>query len=342
MAWTDFSDARQSIGLLCRSLERGRLGHAYLFCGDSHLMLERVARELALTVNCTSPAVPAPAGIPVVACGTCSSCRRVREGVHPDIHWLRAESKTRVVRVEQVRELINAVQLKPTEARYKVGVIVGADRLNANAANAFLKTLEEPPQRSLLLLLSTEPERLLETILSRCLRLVFPGGGVADASGLAWLGGFANDLKIPPKSLLQRYRVLDGLLGYLGEVRKQAEAEVEGRSPARQYRDVDPSLKEQWEDEATAASEAEYRQRRGQTLMSLQWWLRDVWLTALGQGEGLLAVPDLAEATRAVAGRIGATRAMANLQLLEQTQALLHTNVQESLALEVAILRLEL
>ena len=342
MAWTDFSDARRSVGLLSRSLEQGRLGHAYLFCGDSTHLLEGVARELALTVNCTSPSAQAPAGIPVAACGTCSSCRRIRGGLHPDVHWLRAESKTRIVKVEQVRELIHAVQLKPTEARYKVGIIVGADRLNLQAANAFLKTLEEPPSKSLLLLVTTEPDRLLETIVSRCLRLVIPGGGTADEAGMAWLTGFVNDVRTPSKSLLQRYLLLDRLLAHLGEVRRQAEAEIEERSMVGQYREADPSLKEQWEEEAVAATEAEYRQRRGQTLMSIQWWLRDVWLTALRQGRDTLALPGLAEATQMVADRIGSVRAMANLQLLEETQSLLHTNVQEALALEVAILRLEL
>lgn len=146
MAWTDFPDARQSVGLLRRSLERGRLGHAYLFSGDTPEVLERIARELAATVNCTAPLEISATGLPLAACHRCSSCRRINEQIHPDIHWLRAESKMRVVRIEQVRELIHAIQLKPTEASYKVGIIVGADRLNPNAANAFLKTLEERPR----------------------------------------------------------------------------------------------------------------------------------------------------------------------------------------------------
>lgn len=342
MAWTDFPNAGQSVALLRRSLERGRLGHAYLFTGEDVGLLERLARELALTVNCQRTG--ATAGIPSEACGSCSSCRRIREGLHPDVHWLRAESKSRVIRVEQVRSLIQAVQLKPTEARLKVGVMVDADRLHPTAANAFLKTLEEPPAASLLLLLSTEPGRLLETILSRCLRLNFAGesaGTLGTEEMRAWLRGFAGVLEHPPRSLLARYRLLDDLLQRLTELRGSAETDVEARSPAQRFTEAEASLREQWEEEAKAAAEAEYRQRRSQTLRLLQWWFRDVWLLALGQGTERLAFPELGPQTAAVARRLDPDRAQANLQLLEETQTLLHTNVQEALALEVALLRLQ-
>lgn len=340
--WADFDLAGPSVSLLRRSLERGRLGHAYLFSGDSTELLEAVAAELSATVNCTQPPEVSATGSPIAACGRCSSCRRIRSGAHPDVHWLRAESKMQVMRVDQVRELIQAVQLKPSEARYKVGILVGADRLNPQAGNAFLKTLEEPPSKSLLILLSTEPDRLLETILSRCLRLSFPTqSGLAPAQ-LEWLTGFVPQFQGSSSSILARYRWLDGLLKQLTSLRAAAEAEVKARSPAQIHRDADASLQEQWEEEAKAATEAEYRRRRSQTLRALQWWLRDVWITTLGQPELLLAIPQLASQTRIVASRLNATRALANLDLLERTQALLHTNVQEALALEVALLRLDL
>jgi len=340
--WADFDLAGPSVPLLRRSLERGRLGHAYLFSGDSTELLEAVAMELAATVNCTQPTETSPSGSPIAACGKCSSCRRIRTGAHPDVHWLRAESKLQVMRVDQVRELIQAVQLKPAEASYKVGILVGADRLNAQAGNAFLKTLEEPPSRSLLILLSTESDRLLETILSRCLRLSFPTQSGMAPAHLEWLSGFVPQFQGSATSILARYRLLDGLLKQLTVLRSAAEAEVKARSPAQIHRDADANLQEQWEEEAKAATEAEYRRRRSQTLRALQWWLRDVWITTLGQPEPLLAIPQLASQTRHIAARLTAPRALANLDLIERTQSLLHTNVQEALALEVALLRLDL
>src|SRR6185436_1663393 len=104
-------------------------------------------------------------------------CRKIEGETHSDMHWVRPESKSRIVSVDQMRELMREIQLKPSEAEVKVAVIVAADRLNTQAANAFLKTLEEPPAKSVLILLSTEPQRLLETILSRCLRLNFGAEG---------------------------------------------------------------------------------------------------------------------------------------------------------------------
>ncbi|MCC6233145.1 MAG: hypothetical protein IT580_10915 [Verrucomicrobiales bacterium] len=342
MAWADFPDARHSVSLLQRSLERGRLAHAYLFSGESHDLLERVARELATTVNCTGSSSTPAGALPSTACGHCSSCRRIAASLHPDVHWIRAESKTRIIRVDQVRELISTIQLKPTEGRRKVGVLVGADRLQSQSANAFLKTLEEPPSGSLLLLLSTEPERLLETILSRCLRLTFPGAPTPDPEHLEWLNRFAATLEAPPRSLLARYLLLDSLLVRLGRLREIAEEEVERRSPAANYKDVDPALREQWEEEAEAAVEAEYRRRRAAVLQDVQRWLRDLWLITLDQPTSLLAFPHLEAASRAVARRLDPPQAMANLEVIERTQTLLHTNVQEALALEIALIKLRL
>lgn len=342
MSWNDFDHAGPSVSLLHRSLLRDRLGHAYLFHGDSLEVLEAVAGELSAAVNCLAPPELTPSGRPAAACGACSSCRRIRDGLHPDLHWLRAESKMQIIRADQVRELIGAVQLKPSEATLKVGVLVGADRLHPTAANAFLKTLEEPPSRSLLILLSTEPDRILETILSRCLRLGFPTRRGLSEPQLDWLRSFVPRFRAASESLLARYLLLDGLLKQLTSHRAAAEADIKARSPAQTYRDADASLQEQWEEEAKAATEAEYRRRRSHTLQALQWWLRDVWITTQGHPPDHLALPELADHTRHTAGRLSPARAQANLDLVERTQALLHTNVQEALALEVAMLRFEL
>src|SRR5213075_400591 len=96
---------------------------------------------------------------------------------------------SRVITIDQVRDLMHEIHLKPTEAEYKVAIISGADRLNVQAANAFLKTLEEPPARSVIILLTCAVEQVLETIVSRCLRLHFAGeaGARLDASAQEWI-----------------------------------------------------------------------------------------------------------------------------------------------------------
>jgi len=369
--------------LLQRSLERGRLAHAYLFTGPQLDELEALARTLAKTLNCRNPVRSAgsgegasprlgPAGDdpahgtdatdPAIdSCDTCLDCRKVEHETHADVHWVRPESKTRVILVEQMRDLMREIHLKPTEAEYKVAVIVAEDRLRTEAANAFLKTLEEPPAKSVLILISTEPQRILETILSRCLRLNFAGGGARqrDRAAREWLARFSEAAAAEQKSLLGRYRLMDVVLQELAGNRARVEETLTARSPLQRYEDVERDLRDKWEKELAAAIEAEYRRQRADLLVALQWWLRDVWLRTLGPEAGgprpetgsadprrgltdtLLAFPGT-EATQRVARRISSREAMENLQVMEQTQRLLHTNVQEALALEVGLLKLRL
>ena len=339
MAFTLFARHAQGVQLLQRSLARGRLGHAYLFAGDNLEELESLARTLAKTLNCQKPVKTG--GVATDCCDECPSCRKIDGDVHADIHWARPESKSRVVTIDQMREMMREIQLKPTEAEHKVAIIAGADRLNAQAANAFLKTLEEPPAKSVLILLSTEPQRLLETILSRCLRLNFYGDGKRELNPAEaeWLEKFGALAASEQKTLLGRYRLLDVLLQKLGEIRARTEESLAARSPLEKYDEVEKDLREKWEDELAAAVEAEYRRQRADLLLLVQWWLRDVWLHTLAAGKDLLNFPKIAGA-ETVAGRLSPRQALENLQTLEQTQRLLHTNVQEALALEVGLLKL--
>jgi DNA polymerase-3 subunit delta' len=346
MALRDFPKQEQGVQVLQRSLERGRLAHGYLFTGHSVSELEALAAALAKTLNCRNPKRAAN-GAAIDSCDGCLSCRKIDHANHPDIRWIRPESKMRIIAIDQIRELIQEIQLKPGEAEYKVSVIVEADRLKTEAANAFLKTLEEPPPKSILILLTTDLERILETILSRCLRLTFGGDGpvAVDAAKVAWLTSFAEVAAGGQKSLISRYRLLDELLGKLTELREDVESVLKARSPLEQYEDAEKDLRERWEVELSAAVEAEYRRRRSDLLSALQWWLRDVWLRSLGdaagQGGALLGFPQIA-VTQQIARRVSPEHALENLEILEQLQRWLGTNVQEALALEVSLLKLHL
>jgi DNA polymerase-3 subunit delta' len=341
MAFRDFSEQSQGVQLLQRSLARGRLGHAYLFTGDQIEALEGLARSLAKTLNCLQPV--RTNGVATDCCDECLSCRKINDENQADVHWARPESKSRVITIDQTRDLMHEIQLKPAESPFKVAVIAGADRLNPQAANAFLKTLEEPPANSVIILLSTEPSRILETILSRCLRLNFSAdtARVLDPEQSEWLQKFSSTAAAEQKSLFGRYRLLDSLLQRLGAIKTQTEDRLGARSPLEKYADAEKDLREKWETELTAAIEAEYRRRRSEVLLLLQWWLRDVWLHTLAAGESLLHLPQIAGADD-IARRITPRQARENLQVLEQTQRLLHTNVQEALALEVGLLKLQL
>src|SRR4029078_11002794 len=123
---------------------------------------------------------------------------------------------------------------------YKVAIIVAADRMNVQAANAFLKTLEEQPAKCILILLSVEPHRLLETILSRCLKLSFAGGDLRPLAPaeMEWLKHFSEMAAAEQKSLVARYRLMDVLLQKLAEVKAGIEESLSARSPLERYDDA--------------------------------------------------------------------------------------------------------
>lgn len=344
MAFADTAATQPGIQLLQRSLQRGRLGHAYLFVGNQIEELEEIARNLIKTLNCLEPVTVDGGSLPIDCCDNCLNCRKVTHGNHADVRWVRPESKSRFILTDQIRGLISQINLKANEAEYKCAVIVAGDRMKVEAANAFLKTLEEPPEKSIIIILTTEPQRLLDTILSRCLRLTFGSLGEIRFSDrqLDWIESFSEVAARTGSGLLGRYRLLGRLLAGLAELKDEITAQLESASPLNQYEDVEPKLREQWENELKAAIEAEYRRLRGELLVGLEWWLRDVWLQTLQVDSQLLTLDRFAATSRQVADRINADDAQENLRVLEQTGRLLHTNVQEALALEVGFLKLKL
>ncbi len=157
--------------------KRGRFPHALLIHEAPGAGGDWLAAWAAQLVLCQNPS-QAP-------CGVCIGCRRVQALQHPDLAWLRPLEESRQIRIEQVRELSAELALTSHGGGYKVGVLAPADALNRFAANALLKTLEEPPARTLLILVATHPSRLPPTILSRCQRVRVRAPPRDE--GVAWL-----------------------------------------------------------------------------------------------------------------------------------------------------------
>ncbi len=343
MPFADFQQHRHLAELLQRSLDRGRLAHGYLFTGESLELPAHMARTLAKALNCLHPPAQGAAGLALDCCEECLHCRKIEAGNHPDVQWVRPESKSRIITIDQMREVMQTIHLKPMEALYKVAVVEGADRLNTQAANAFLKTLEEPPARSIIILLTSQPQQMLETILSRCLRLNF--GGIGEGAGQpvdAWLASLSAAASEGGKTLLYRYRLLGILQQELLQRRETIEKALAAKSPLEKYPDAEASTKEKWEEELVAAVEAEYRRQRAELFRSLLVWFRDVWLQTMDLASERLGFPDLAAKTTQLAARLAPEAAQENLDIVEQTRRLLETNVQEALALEVGMLKLKL
>lgn len=164
---------------LLTARQNEKLAHALLLSGPRGIGLEQFAQILAASLLCSAPLKNS------LPCGHCRACSLFETGNHPDIYWIEPEEEGKQIKVEQLREMIDFINLKSQYERYKIAVITPADNMNRSAANTLLKTLEEPPGSSLLVLISERPNLLPITIRSRCQQLVFRS--VYDHTGVNWL-----------------------------------------------------------------------------------------------------------------------------------------------------------
>lgn len=181
MPLSDVEGQTRAVSALSKSLASGAVAHAWLFMGPEGVGKELTATRFAQALTCPEQ--------PMVGCGTCGSCLRVMKRNHPDVTWVLPEDEqvirgwagrsdfdhtpSRDIRVEQVRALQERLAFRALESKYKVSLLVGADAMNPQAQNALLKTLEEPPKDTVLVLITAMPDRLLPTIRSRCAKAWF-------------------------------------------------------------------------------------------------------------------------------------------------------------------------
>ena len=151
--------------LLAAAFAPERLGHAYLFTGPDGVGKTLLAQEAAQALLCR--------GDGARPCGACQDCRLFAHDSHPDFLLLEPEGDSRVIKIDKIRDLIHTLSLMPVQGDRRVAILRDADALNEEAANALLKTLEEPPASALLILTSSRPRALLPTLRSRCQEIRF-------------------------------------------------------------------------------------------------------------------------------------------------------------------------
>ena len=181
MPFSEIIGHRRLIALLSRAIAQNTLPQSLLFAGAEGVGKRRTAVALAETVNCLEP-LSTPT-MPRDACGKCTSCRRIARGVHPDVPIVEP-GDLGSIKIEQIRDVVDRAGYRPFEGRRRVVIIDDAEAMVDAAQNALLKTLEEPPQASVFVLVSSMPDSLLPTVLSRCQRLRFgelSAAEVADA-----------------------------------------------------------------------------------------------------------------------------------------------------------------
>ncbi|MEO8213478.1 MAG: hypothetical protein ABI560_09805 [Myxococcales bacterium] len=281
----------QAVTVLQRAIATARVPHAYLFEGPDGVGKRTAAVGLALALNCEAPTGRAgtrtgtrtEAG---AACGVCESCRRIDQGLHPDVVTFAADG-TQIV-MEQAQEIVALGQRRPHEGRARVVIVDGAEALNANASNCLLKTLEEPSSGTHLVLVTAAPDRLLGTIRSRTQRVRFRRVPAAD---LLSLGASRGMDKVAAQVAAV---VADGCVSRFLELAANTEdhtarnATAALREAAR-GRGIAVIL-----DTAVALGDKESKQRLPEALSLLGRVYRDALVTVVGAPElaVLSAVPD--------------------------------------------------
>lgn len=267
---------------------------------------------------------------------------------HPDIHTVAPESKSRRIVIDQMRELERELQMRSFLGGKKVGIIFDADRLQPQAANAFLKTLEEPPAGTHLLLVSAYPDQLLETILSRCievpLQAVQKPALTPRQEQLADLLAEA-EMRSAQQNLPGVFRMVRDFQRLLAEAKESAREETEGelkKEEARYKQIVDAKWLDEREEHYKALSEARYIRERALLIDVLeQWWADILRHQAFGVDDAgpLLDLPRHAGVTAAVAARHAPHEAIRRASALDRLREYLGSaGIQEALAIEVVFL----
>lgn len=199
--WEEVVGQEHVRDVLMASFAKGRIGHAYLFSGPRGVGKTTTARLIAMTVNCE--------GEGSRPCGVCSSCQMVKQGSHPDVFEIDAASNNSV---DDVRELREKVNLASMYGGKKIYILDEAHMMSKAAFNALLKTLEEPPEHVIFILATTEPERIIPTILSRCQHYRFRRLSDQEISGKLERLCTAANISYEPAALALMGRLADGAM----------------------------------------------------------------------------------------------------------------------------------
>lgn len=334
MAYT----ADRAYELISEAHGRGRLAHAFLISGAPGSGKEALAARLIQLVN---GGAVAGGGFDLFGEPVVVETPPLDELESSFVRVIRPRMKSRRVGVEEIRDLEQTLHLAVARGSCKVGVIVEADRMNDQAANAFLKTLEEPPKDTLLLLLTANPQRLLPTILSRCVRLPLLGGRALLANGGAEL---VDALNIAASrgfgTPLAALHLKATFANVLANARSEADdaAKAAEKEEISAYRDgTDGAWLKEREAFHKAAAEAEYLEARTRLFDVLMAWMADL-LRMKANASGL-DFPDSAESLRGIAEGETETKLLQRMEALDSLRRTLETNASEGLAIEVGFLK---
>lgn len=324
MALKDVIGQERPIDILKGSLKRGCLSHAYLFFGEEGVGKFFTSINLAKVLNCE--------GMDGDACDICKSCMEIDRGIHPDVLVIKPEEDQ--IRIDEIRRAEERLALRALRGRRKILIIDDAHRMNISSANAILKTLEEPPGDSVIILISSAPHLLPPTVLSRCQRLSF--------------------------GLLSKERVREVLLskGIKEEAATFIASLSDGRIGKALAKDVNEifeerdnffslfhSIKGPYDAIFTGIEEITKTKDKGKdrTGKILEWaeiWFRDITIYKVARNPKFLINHDKIYEIEALADELSLSHLQECFRTVEETKRALEANANRQLALEVMMIRL--
>ncbi len=344
----DILGQERVLGYLMAALRGGRLAHAYLFLGPEGVGRESVARALAGALNCAHPREDGD------ACGLCPSCKRLLAGTHPDFHLIRPTSKERPPKIviDQIREFRRVTAYPPVGGGWRVALIKPGEDMKVEAANALLKTLEEPPPQNLLILTAGVEADLFPTVVSRCQKLAFiplpyplitqellrRGLSPSQAALLTALSGgsLGRALAMEPEELLrQRQQALADLKAL---VRGNTTVALDWAQGLAQKEKKDNEEEGKKEGEGAGKGKGKGRKKGEETdnfILFTQLWYRDLLLLAHGAPARLLAHQDRLAELQAEAAHNCKDVWLAKLAALSAAQRHLRANLNPELTLDL-------
>lgn len=304
----------EAFGYIRHAYETNHMPAALMIIGDIRGSAAELATQILQLLFCRK--LPGP-------CGRCVQCQHVSNQTAFDVVWITPEKKSRQISIDQVRErLVRAVTQTSLEGGWKAGVLLAADRLTPQAANAFLKTLEEPPPQTLFLLLTDSPQNLLPTIVSRCQRIDVTDA--AQPAAAAWRDNLVTMLSDPlPPGPISAMAISAQLCALLAEMKGLVEQEA--RAEVKEETEVEISS-----DVLNARIDARYREWRQQVLIALQNWFRDLLVLRAGGDEAPLHYPQARDLLQARTKHLTLAQALANVAAVDGMQRQLERNLSEN------------
>ena len=304
----------QILKQLYHTIASDRVAGAYLFVGVANVGKETVALNFAKSINCCT----SDEG----ACGTCLSCRKADDGNHPDLQIIRPSGAW--IKIDQIRELQKRIIYRPLEGTRKVYILTEAERMNLEAANCLLKTLEEPPADSVLILLTTNLDALLPTIRSRCQIIPFHPLVVSELAG-----HLMERFDIDESQALRVATTTGGAVG------KALTLLQDGASFDEEIPEIMIA-----NNRLDAFRIAEKWTQQPEALDHLVTWYRDLVLLHQGAPTDLLTHVHHVEQLKQLTARYSRLQLQSAIKAIFETKVMLQRNVNATLALEVLALKL--